>query len=328
MNPVFDISIVISSYNQEDKIRLTLDSLFKSDLTGFNAIELIIIDDGSPKPVENIIPRLGEVPSVITLRLLKQPNSGIGATRNRGFREARSSFVLFLDDDIIVEKETVKKIAEAGQAHPGAVIFGNYPFVSHHSVSLEKFARQLYNYDEITTTANYQQVDAITSGLLYVNKEKLGINGNFYRDDLTVPAAEEHEIIARFHKQGIPIFKATHVLAIHNHHLELGWLTRQQFKYGLATAEAFAKTPEIAGMEKFSRLKKTLEEGGVRGMIKNFFSSRTGKSLLFFYARALEKLFPRGNHNTVFGRLTSASFLAGYRQGKRKFKTSNLSSPA
>lgn len=322
MNPVFDICIVISSFNREDKVRLTIDSLFKSDLASFKAIELIIIDDGSPKPVKDILPAEKEIPSNITLRLLTQPNSGIGATRNRGFREARSSFVLFLDDDIIMERDTVKKIVEAEKEHPGAVIFGNYPFVSHHSISLEKFARQLYNYDEITTTANYRQVDAITSGLLYVNKEKLGINGNFYRDDLTVPAAEEHEIIARFHKQGIPIFHATHVLAIHNHHLELGWLTRQQFKYGLATAEAFAKTPEIAGMEKFSRLKKTLEEGGIRGFIKNFFSSRAGKGLLFFYAKTLEKLFPRGNHNTVFGRLTSASFLAGYRQGKRKFKTS------
>lgn len=292
MNTVFDISIVISSYNQEDKIRLTLESLFKSDLSCFKAVELIVIDDGSPKPVENILPGLGEIPSVINLRLVKQPNSGIGATRNRGFREARSSFVLFLDDDIIVGRDTVKNIVEAEKTHPGAVIFGNYPFVSHHSVSLEIFARHLYNYDEITTTANYRQVDAITSGLLYVNKAKLGINGNFYRDDLTVPAAEEHEIIARFHKQGIPIFHATHVVAIHNHHLELGWLARQQFKYGLATAEAFAKTPEIAGMEKFSRLKKTLEKGGIKGFIKNFFSSRTGKSLLFFMPALWKNYFP------------------------------------
>src|ERR1044071_2110603 len=99
MSSEFDITIVVSSYNRENKIRQTIDSIFKNDLRGFRAVELIVIDDGSPQPVENVLPSPDEVPLPISLRFIKQKNSGIGATRNRGFREAKSPLVFFLDDD-------------------------------------------------------------------------------------------------------------------------------------------------------------------------------------------------------------------------------------
>lgn len=326
MSPAFDISIVISSYNREDKVFKTIDSLFKSDLAVFTAIELIIIDDGSPRPVENVLKTVGEKPACITLRLLQQKNAGIGATRNRGYREARSPIVLFIDDDIILYEDTVKKIFLAQQENIGPVIFGSYPFISHQSPALEKFAQHLYGYNDITQEPAYQQVEGITSGLLCVNKEQLDMPDYFYRDDLTVPAAEEHEIIARFHRENIPIFHARHIVAIHNHHLELDWLIIQQYKYGLGTAEAFIKYPLIAEMEKYAELKRTMNgatTGGWKGIIKNVAASLPGRKLLLLYARLANKLLRNRNHNFVFGLLTSAYYRAGYRDGLKKFSSKN-----
>jgi glycosyltransferase involved in cell wall biosynthesis len=319
MSVDFDISIVVSSFNRENKIRQTVESIFRSDLTSFKAVELIIIDDGSPNPVENALASATQVPEPICMRLIKQTNLGIGATRNRGFREARSKLVLFLDDDIILERDTVKKIVEGEKEHPGGVIFGNYPFISHNSESLHRFAAKLFNYDGITTKKEFERVDAITSGLLCVNKERLGNPQNFYRDDMTVPAAEEHEVIARFSRMGIQIFHAKHIVATHNHHLELGWLARQQFKYGMATAEAFVKSPEILEMDKFVSMKRSLEPKGWKKIVKSFFVSPPGRGLFFAYARLLERITPAKNHNRVFGLLTTIFFYAGYKQGMKKF---------
>jgi len=310
MSSEFDITIVVSSYNREDKVLETLHSIFNSDFTGFAAIELIIIDDGSPRPVDNLLPLLlGKIPACLSLRLLKQKNSGIGATRNRGFREAKSAMVLFLDDDIILEPDTIKKIYEAEEEYPGVVIFGNYPFISHNSESLHQFARLLFNYDDITIQKEFEKVDAITSGLLCVNKERLGNPQNFYRDDMTVPAAEEHEVIARFNKMGIPIFHAKHIVTTHNHHLELNWLAQQQFKYGMATAEAFIKSPEILEMEKFAKLQNSLQPKGGKKIIKSCLVSAGGRKLLLAYAKLLERLRPNTPHNKVFGLLTTIFFM-------------------
>lgn len=321
MDPVFDISIIISSYNREDKVLQTIERLFESDFSDFNKIELIIIDDGSPSPVAPLVLQLKAIPAKIDMRLITQKNTGIGGTRNRGYREAKAQIVIFLDDDILVHSDTIKKIYRTQLEGHGLVIFGSYPFISHSSESLHLFARHLFGYDRITTEEKFEKVDAITSGLLSVNKSKLKDKDNFYKDDLSIPAAEEHEIISRFHQQQIPIYYARHIAAIHNHHLELNWLVQQQYKYGLATAEAFIKNPEIAEMPRYDALQKNMDASSlsIKNLLKSLLASRTGRWLLLSGARIIEKIFPATPHNHLFGLLTSSYFRAGYVDGKRRF---------
>lgn len=322
MNSEFDLTITISSFNRDDKVGETLRQLFESDTEGIGRIELLVIDDGSPRPVAAVIDRIGAVPPAFDLRLIEQENSGIGATRNRGYREARSELVLFLDDDILVKKDTIKAMLNAIAESGAAVMFGSYPFASHSSESLRRFAVELYGYDRLSETAKFEKVDAITSGLLLVDRSKLPDRENFYRNDLTIPAAEEHEVIFRFSRLGISILAAEHIFATHNHHLELTWLVGQQYKYGQATAEVFAKVPEITKMERFAELRSKLDfakGGGIKRAAKSVMASRPGRKALLLVARLFEKLFPNGNHNRLFGLTASAYFWSGYKDGARKF---------
>lgn len=320
MNSKFDLTIAVSSYNRDDNIEHTLRRLFESDLDGLSRIELIVIDDGSPKPVGSVIARLGTIPDKFELRLIEQDNSGIGATRNRGYREAKSDLVLFMDDDILVRKDTIKAVFQASSKYPGGVIFGSYPFVTHETKSLEKFAHDLYGYCEIPEA--FEKVESITSGLLVVDKSRLCNLKDLYRNDLTIPAAEEFEIVARFHELGIPIFRTRCFSAIHNHDLKLKWLAEQQYKYGLGTAEAFAKYPEIVKLEKFAILKSKLEPKNgrnIRACLKRILASGAGRAGLMNAAGVIQFVFPSGNHNFVFGLLASAYFWAGYRDGIARF---------
>src|SRR5215213_1756176 len=322
MNKNYDLTITISSYNRDDKVLQTVERLFESDFSGFEKIELLVVDDGSPRPVKDALAELREIPSVIEMRLIRQDNAGIGATRNRGFREAQADLVLFLDDDILLNRTTLKEIVEAHRSGPAAVTFGNYPFISRETESLHQFARGLYGYDAITEQPNFEEVNAITSGLLWVDKTKLQETADFYRDDLSIPAAEEYEIIARFYKMGIPIFRAAHICAIHNHHLELKWLVQQQYKYGMGTAEAFAKYSDITDLEVFADLKRKMDglgKIGAKNLLKVALASDLGRRLLLFYTSRTEKLFQNKNRNFILGMLASAYFWAGYREGLKRF---------
>ena len=323
MNKKYDLTITISSFNRDDKVLETVRRLFESDFSGFQKIELIVVDDGSPRPVADALARLEEIPPVIEMRLIRQENAGIGATRNRGFREAQADLVLFLDDDILLKPETLREIVEAHRSGPGAVIFGNYPFISHETESLHQFARELYGYDSITTQASYERVNAITSGLLWVDKSKFKDTKDFYRDDLSIPAAEEYEIIVRFHRTGIPIFRAQHICAIHNHHLELKWLVQQQYKYGMGTAEAFAKYSDITDLETFAELKRKMDAAfgkrSAKNLAKSVLASGFGRRALLLYAQKTEKLFRNKKRNFLFGMLASAYYWAGYREGLKRF---------
>ncbi|MDI1243723.1 MAG: glycosyltransferase family 2 protein [bacterium] len=318
----YDITIVISSFNRDDKVGETVTRLFESDLSQFERVEVIIVDDGSPRPVADVVESIGKPSAKIDLRVIRHENSGIGATRNRGFRLAKSDIVLFLDDDILVKTSTLRHIFEALGEQPAGLIFGSYPFISHESESLARFACEFYGYDKVTDEPRFERVNAITSGLMCIDKRKLGLTGALYDDDMTIPAAEEYEVIHRFSMLNIPIFSARHISAIHNHHLELSWLAQQQYKYGLATAEAFAKCPSIIGIEHFAELKRKLNElsnPGVRSSVKRMIASVPVRKLILWMSKATNKLFPNRDHRTVFGLLTTSNYWGGYRDGLDRF---------
>jgi glycosyltransferase involved in cell wall biosynthesis len=323
-NASSDISIVVSAFNRDGKVGATLERLFEADVSRFESIEVLVIDDGSPRPVRKVIEGLRPPPEKMHLRLIEQENAGIGATRNRGFREANADLILFLDDDILVKPTTLNEVMDAHAEHPSGLIFGSYPFATHESEALEKFASDFYGYDRITEEPEYEAVNAITSGLLFVDRTILGSSEKLYRDDLSIPAAEEHEIIYRFDRSGIPIIHARHIWATHNHHLDLKWIATQQFKYGEATTEAFDKVPGIVEMERFAQLKSSLDQvrsGGIKARGKRFLASSAGRKILMTMCRVAQTLFPKSDHSKFFGYLTTAFFWAGSLKRHREAKT-------
>src|SRR4051794_29531170 len=89
------VSVVIPTYNQPALLAETLDSVFAQTFTDY---QVVVVNDGS---TDDTLDRLG--PYVRAhgprLRVVTQPNGGIGAARNRGIDEARGKYVALLDHD-------------------------------------------------------------------------------------------------------------------------------------------------------------------------------------------------------------------------------------
>ena len=321
MSRTTSLSVAISSFNRDDKIAETIESLIASDLGRFESIELLIVDDGSPRPVRDVLPKLSKFPDNFTVRLIEQENSGIGATRNCGFRESRNPVILFLDDDIVLPHRAVAELVAAMESSDAAIVFGSYPFREHASESLRAFAAGLYGYDLITERSEVVSVKGLTSGLLLVDKSRLLGASALYRDDLTIPAAEEFEAVARFRSAGVEIFHARHVHAVHNHRLELGWMATQQFKYGMGAAEAFAKHPAArADYDELVGKLERLTDRSLQGLLRRAVSGHSARFAILTFARVLEAAAPRLNHSSLFGLLATVNYWAGYLEGRRRFK--------
>lgn len=86
------ISVVVPLYNKARYVSATLQSIRKQTIVEF---EVIVVDDGSTDGGDAIAAGFPDP----RFRLVRQKNSGPGAARNRGVREARAPYIAFLDSD-------------------------------------------------------------------------------------------------------------------------------------------------------------------------------------------------------------------------------------
>jgi glycosyltransferase involved in cell wall biosynthesis len=101
------VSVVVPSYNASRYICETLESVLAQTYRNF---EVIVIDDGSKDHTPDIVADYARRDSRI--RLVKQPNSGVGVARNRGIAEAFGEFIAPLDaDDVWYPQKLEKQVA-------------------------------------------------------------------------------------------------------------------------------------------------------------------------------------------------------------------------
>jgi glycosyltransferase involved in cell wall biosynthesis len=95
------ISCIVPVFNGEPFLREALDSIFEQT---YQAIEVIVIDDGSTDNTAQIVASFGP-----RLSFRWQPNSGPAAARNLGLDVARGDFFAFLDADDLWHPEKLAR---------------------------------------------------------------------------------------------------------------------------------------------------------------------------------------------------------------------------
>lgn len=89
------VSVIVPVYNRAALVSKTLDSILAQTWQG---LEIIAVNDGSSDNSLAVLQRYAaKYPGVV--RVIDQPNSGQVKARNAGIRQARGSFIAFLDSD-------------------------------------------------------------------------------------------------------------------------------------------------------------------------------------------------------------------------------------
>ncbi len=85
------VSVIIPTYNRGWVVKEAIDSVLDQEFSDF---ELIVVDDGSSDNTREILGGYGD-----RITVLRQPNRGVSAARNRGINEAAGQLIAFLDSD-------------------------------------------------------------------------------------------------------------------------------------------------------------------------------------------------------------------------------------
>ena len=114
------ISVVIPSFDQANELRETLDALSKQTIPS-HEMEVIVVDDGSRDQTADV---LSQSIFPYSLRLLTQRNRGAAAARNLGARQAHAEIVLFLDADMIADRDLVRAHMEGHSQRADILVAG------------------------------------------------------------------------------------------------------------------------------------------------------------------------------------------------------------
>lgn len=313
------VSVVVPTFDRGPALADTLGRLTDSELDAGDDLEVLVVDDGSALPAQEVVrcARPSSSPPRWPVRWLRQANAGPAAARNAGFRAAAGELVLFVDDDILVPPDLVRAHVMAHRAHPRSVIFGLCPFAPQPDTT------PLRRYLEAVPEARSAGPEGLTpmptvaSGQISVERSQFDAERGVYSSELVTPAAEEYELAYRLRQRGTPILLASTIVALHDQAVEITGYCRQQYKHGLGCGEAAAKRPDVLGLPELARV---IEASGARSALKALVSRPGVRAALLAVARAQERLpLPAALRAAAYRAAISAHFVAGVRDGLSRF---------
>ncbi len=112
-----ELSIIVPAYNEEARLGRTLSQIreyFGRDPRDANALEIIVVDDGSTDGTVRIAQEWARTAPQSGFRLLSnERNRGKGYSVRRGLLEARGRIALFTDADLSAPVEESEKLLSA-----------------------------------------------------------------------------------------------------------------------------------------------------------------------------------------------------------------------
>jgi len=102
MNP--KVSIIIPTINRRGKLKNCLESISNNDYGNY---EIIVIDNGSSYDIDKLFIEINIAPN----KLIKNfKNEGLAKARNQGIAIASGQYLLFIDDDNVIDNQMINHL--------------------------------------------------------------------------------------------------------------------------------------------------------------------------------------------------------------------------
>ncbi len=221
------ISIVIPTYNRAARLQECLASLTRLDYPR-ELFEVIVVDDGSPSRVEDVIEPFR---NQLDLTLLVQCNRGPGVARNMGAARACGALLAFIDDDCCADPHWLRSLVARAEEAPGAMVGGRITnalpdnVFSTASQQLVDFLYRYYN-------PHVDRARFFCSNNMAAPADLFTRLGRFDTTYTEKAAGEDRALCDKWLQRGHPLVYATNAVVYHTHHLTLATFWLQHFGYG------------------------------------------------------------------------------------------------
>ena len=113
-------TVALCTWNRCARLRTTLARLAQLETVDLSW-EVVVVDNAS---TDNTSAVLADAPSTLPLRTVREPRLGYSHARNRAMSAARGRWILWLDDDVLVDPGWLRAYRSAVQRWPQSAFFG------------------------------------------------------------------------------------------------------------------------------------------------------------------------------------------------------------
>jgi glycosyltransferase involved in cell wall biosynthesis len=268
----------VATRNRAKSLKNTLSSL---DLQLFpkNRFEIIVIDNDSIDDTKNEIKKLSKISTVKTQYIFEK-RLGISYARNAGLNCATGDWIIYFDDDALVDTHFLSNLDHALKTNPAAKAFGGKALLKYPDKLPFFWSKHFEGY-----------LSAIDYGnnilRLHFPKTPYGLNMGFDRTTLKmlkgfnesiIFGGDETELFYRIEREKIPVIYIPECFVYHSvseKRFTFTWLFGAAYRSGKyhAKLELIIKERETIKKMIFNGLKKIIT--GKRGFIPISFSLYT-----------------------------------------------------
>jgi GT2 family glycosyltransferase len=230
------ISVVIPAYGYPAGLSRVLTALAQQDFAG--SFEVLVMDDGSPVPLEPVTQPYRDV---LNIRCLRLDNGGPARARNAGARAAQGEWVAFTDHDCEPAPDWLAQLVQEGE-RSGSVLMGGR--------RVTELAENDWSvaHDMLCVFASGWSSDVATP---YFSTDNLAAPrmrflevGGF--DERFQYSQEDREFCARWRARGFETRSVPTAIIRHSHAFTRRTFCRQHFRYG-ENAHQYYRIRNIAG---------------------------------------------------------------------------------
>lgn len=212
------VSVLVSTCNRCEKLRMLLDTLKTNGLAGLTETEVLVIDNNSSDATKQVVAEFtsSENPQ---FRYLFESKPGKSRALNAGIREARGEIIAFTDDDCIPSPNWVENILKEFDSDSELSVLGGrvelYDKADAPQAILLSNART-----NVTNARQVFETPSIIGANMAFRKTVLQATRGF--DPLLGPGAickavEDLDLIYRSLKKKFKIVYSPEVMVFHNH---------------------------------------------------------------------------------------------------------------
>lgn len=186
------VSVIIPVRNAPDDLRSCLTRLGASEHCRF---EIIIVDDASTDGTASVADDFGLECIVLAT------NSGPAFARNRGAEKARAEILVFIDADVLVHSDTLKKFVDAFHDPECSAVFGSYDTQPTIQTVVSQYKNLAHHFVHQHAAEN---ASTFWTGCGAIRSEVFQAMGGF-SESYTQPCIEDIELGIRMRRAGLAI---------------------------------------------------------------------------------------------------------------------------